>query len=62
MREESLIFSSEEQNMFSLVCLLFLSLFQGALYIAVVCLFFRGTVDKYSLLNPAEAICCVCLF
>lgn len=62
MMEESLIFSPEEHNMFSLACLLFILLFQGALYIAVVCLFFWGTVDKYSLLNPAETICCVCLF
>ena len=62
MMEESLIFSSEEQNMFSLAHLLFILLLEGALYIAVVCLFFRRTVDKYSLLNPAETICCVCLF
>lgn len=61
MMEESLMFSSEEQNMFSLATLLS-TLFEGALYTAVVCLFFRGTVDKYSLLNPAETICCVCLF
>jgi len=60
--EESLIFSSEEQNMFSLAHLLLILLFEGALYIAVACLFFRGAVDKYSLLNPAETICCVCLF
>lgn len=62
MMEESLMLSLEEQNMFSLAPLLSTLLFEGALYPAVVCLFFRGTVDKYSLLNPAETICCVCLF
>lgn len=58
--EGSSHFSAEAQSMSSLAR--FILLFQGALYIAATCLFFWGTGDKYSLLNPAETICCVCLF